>query len=212
MPANASTTDVIAGVLLAAGRSRRVGQLKQALDWSGRTILRHVTETLVEAGLTPVCVVLGYERKRLARALNGLDVQIVENAHYAEGMFSSVRCGLGAVPADANGCAVALVDQPRITPQLVRTLVGAHRRHHPEVTMPRFGGRAGHPVVLGRAAIGAVLAASPMVTLRDVLADFVGSTHYVDVDTDSVVSDIDTLEDYERQRPKGTIAQPEPDD
>ncbi len=210
MRADVLTTDPIAGVLLAGGRSRRVGQLKQLLDWSGRTILRHVAETLVEARLAPVCVVLGHQRERLVRELEGLDVQIVENADYAQGMFSSVRSGLAALPTDAVGCAVALVDQPRITSQLVRKLVGAHHQYRSAVTMPRFGERTGHPVVLGRAAIAAVLAASPTVTLRDVLADFLAATHYVDVDTDSVVADIDTLDDYERQRPRRTAARTKP--
>ena len=113
MPVESTSPDPVAGVLLAAGQSRRVGQLKQALDWSGRSILRHVAETLLAAGLRPVCVVLGYERVRLAGELAGLDVHIVENPAYESGMFSSVRCGLAALPADVTSCVLALVDQPR---------------------------------------------------------------------------------------------------
>jgi len=211
VPADSTSPDRVgqpartAGVLLAAGMSRRVGQLKQALDWSGRSILRHVAETLLAAGLRPVCVVLGHERVRLARELAGLDVHVVENPAYESGMFSSVRCGLAALPPDATSCVIALVDQPRVTADVIRQLVGEHLRHAAAVTMPRFGAETGHPVVLARRVVDAALAADPTATLRDVLAGFAEHAHYVDVETDSVVSDIDTMSDYERQRPSDGI-------
>lgn len=191
-----------AGVLLAAGMSRRVGQLKQMLDWSGRSILCHVAGMLLDAGLQPVVVVLGHQRDRLAAELRGVDVHIVENPDYETGMFGSVRCGLAALSKDVTRCVVALVDLPGVDSDVVRQLVGAHEGRDAAVTIPRYAGRTGHPVVLDRDVIDAALAADPTGTLRDVLAGFADRTVYVDVDTDRVVRDIDTLHDYEQQRPR----------
>ncbi len=191
-----------AGVLLAAGMSRRVGQLKQLLDWSGRSILCHVAGVLLDAGLHPVIVVLGHQRDRLAVELRGMDVHIVENPDYEAGMFGSVRCGLAALPRDATRCVVALVDVPGVDADVVRQLVGTHEDRGAAVVVPRHAGQTGHPVVLDRRVIDAALAADPTVTLRDVLTGFADRTVYVDVETDSVVRDIDTLRDYEQQRPR----------
>ena len=191
----------VAGVILAAGMSRRVGQLKQTLDWAGRSILRHVTQTLLDAELNPVHVVLGYERERLADELAGLDVRIVENRDYEAGMFGSVRRGLAALPNDATCCVLALVDQPRVPAAVVRRLVDEHLLRATAVTTPRYLGQTGHPVVLGRIVIEAVLAAPADSTLRNVLAPFADRTHYVDLDDSSVIADIDTWEDYVEQRP-----------
>jgi molybdenum cofactor cytidylyltransferase len=180
--------------------SRRVGDLKQAMEWSGQTVIRHVCGTLLDAGLEWVGVVLGYERERLAEELAGLEVHVVENPEYAAGMFSSVQRGLRAAPAGAVACVVALVDQPRVTAGTIRALVEDHRRAGAAVTIPRFEGRTGHPVVLSREVIEATLSAAPDVRLRDVLEGFGDRTHFLDLETDSVIDDIDTMEDYVRQR------------
>jgi molybdenum cofactor cytidylyltransferase len=189
-----------AGILLAAGASRRVGQLKQLLDWNGRSILRHTAGTLVAAGLDPVCVVLGHQRDRLASELADLGVHIIDNPDYDASMFSSVQCGLKALPQEVVGSLIALVDQPRIDSELIKQLVEDHLRSGAAVTLPRHQGSTGHPIVMGRDAIAAVLAAPPMATLREVLTRFADRTHHVDVRTDSVLRDIDTLLDYERER------------
>lgn len=191
-----------AGVLLAAGMSRRVGQLKQTLDWSGKSILRHTATTLLDAGLTPVLVVLGHERERLTDELYGLDVVVVKNADYHKGMFSSVQAGLSALPGNVSRCAICLVDQPGIEPDVIRRLVRVSNEHSAAVVIPRHQGQTGHPVIVTREVIQASLAAEPAATLRDVLAGFANRTRYVDVETDSVVCDIDTLDDYEQQRPR----------
>lgn len=192
----------VAGVLLAAGMSRRVGRLKQALDWAGRSILRHVTQTLLDAELNPVCVVLGFEREPLAGELAGLNVRIVDNPNYEAGMFGSIRCGLTAVPSDTTRCVVALVDQPGVSAAVIRRLVDEHSQHAAAVTIPRHRGQTGHPVVLDRAVIDAVLAAPADSTLRVVLATFADRTRTVDVHDKSVVADIDTWQDYVEQRPE----------
>ncbi|MBN1343034.1 MAG: nucleotidyltransferase family protein [Phycisphaerae bacterium] len=182
--------------------SRRVGHLKQLLDWAGQSVIRHATQTLLRAGLSPVIVVLGHERQRLAAEIDDLDARIIENPDYEQGMFSSVRAGLAAVPREAPCCVLALVDQPRITDDLVRRLVEYHQQHGAAVTIPRAMNRSGHPVAMARSVIDDVLAANSSSTLRDVLAKHEADTAYLDVETDAVLYDIDTWQDYERQRPR----------
>lgn len=199
MPAPRPAPDPVGGVLLAAGASRRVGHLKQLLDWGGQSILRHVAQTLLDAGLDPVGVVLGHERDRLAKELAGLAVRIVENPDYEAGMVSSVRCGLGSLPPETAACVIALVDQPRVTAEVIRRLVERHRRSGAAVTLPRCGGQTGHPVVVGRDVITAVLSATSDSTLREVLSGFAARTSYLDVEDDSVLRDIDTQAAYEQE-------------
>lgn len=194
------TRQAIGGVLLAAGRSSRVGSMKQLLDWRGRTLLRHVTQVLLDADLDPVLVVLGHEADRLRREVEDLPVRVVENVEYDWGMFSSVQCGLRAFCAETDMCVLALVDQPAIDAGLIRDLIREHTRGDALVTMPVYAGQSGHPVVLDRQVIDAVVHAPSDVTLRDVLTGFADSTRRIEVGTDSVLHDIDTMADYERQQ------------
>ncbi len=190
----------VGGVLLAAGRSSRVGTMKPLLDWRGRTMLRHITRVLLDAYLDPLVIVLGHEAERLRSEVDDLPVQVAVNDDYDRGMFSSVRCGLRGLTDRVDACVLALVDQPRIDAELVRRLIREHTQSEAAVTLPAYAGQTGHPIVLSRTVIDAALRADANATLRDVLAAFADRTRRVEVASDSVLKDIDTMDDYRRQR------------
>lgn len=195
----------VGAVLVAAGRSSRVGTMKQLLDWHGRSILRHLSSVLLDADLDPVVVVLGHEAERLREEIDDLPLRVVVNEDYDRGMFSSVQCGFRALMEEVDACVVALVDQPRIDPDLLRRLVREHMHEGAQVTIPVYAGQTGHPIVVGRNVATASTRTEGNATLRDVLSAFSDLTHHARADGDCILTDIDTLEEYERQLSLSTL-------
>jgi molybdenum cofactor cytidylyltransferase len=145
-----SVVEPVAGVVLAAGGSVRLGQPKQLLEWRGKSFVRAVCETALAAGLDPVVVVLGAYASEVHAALNGLDVQFVENADWESGQSGSVKAGLAALPRQAGAAVFLLVDQPQAPPELVRALVERYSLTRHPIVAPLIDGQRGNPVLFGR--------------------------------------------------------------
>ena len=122
---------MIAGVVLAAGGSARLGTAKQLVPLRGVPLVRRVARAALRAGLAPVAVVVGARDRDVARALEGLAVHVVRNALWREGIASSIRCGVRAVRTDrrVSGVVLMVCDQPRLGAPVLRRLVAAHERH-----------------------------------------------------------------------------------
>lgn len=143
-----SGTDRVAGVLLAAGTSSRFDGANKLLEpVDGQPIVRHAAETLLEAALDPVLVVVGYERERVADTLSPLDVTLVENPDYAEGQATSVRAGVGALPDDVDAAVFALGDMPWVRSSTVEALVAAYRDGAGTALAAALEGERGNPVL-----------------------------------------------------------------
>jgi molybdenum cofactor cytidylyltransferase len=175
-------------VVLSAGRSSRAGAFKPALDCQGIPLVVRVVRAF-----TGVCrrvwVVTGYRGDEVAALVAGEPgVYAVPNSNWDRGMFSSVRTGAARVGSDRFF--VTPGDLPGVGPGIVQALAAVSG----SVVVPVFGGVGGHPILLERRWAGALLAADPGTTLRDVLA----GVPRTEVNTDeSVLRDIDTCEDYE---------------
>lgn len=113
-------TTRIAGVLLAAGTSSRMGRNKLFLELGGDTVLRRAARTAVAAGVDPLIVVLGHEADRARAELDGIACTLVENPDYASGMNTSLHAGIKAVPDSASAAIVLLADMPFVTPEMIR--------------------------------------------------------------------------------------------
>ena len=141
----------IAGVVLAAGLSSRMGLNKMLLALGGRTLVRRAVTTALSAGLDPVLVVLGHESDQVRAELSGLPYTAVLNSDYARGMNTSLRAGIAALPDDAAGAVVLLGDMPLVEASMVRALVTAFRRSGPELAISTYGGVVAPPILYGRA-------------------------------------------------------------
>src|SRR5215468_460788 len=102
----------IAGLVLAAGSSTRMGRNKLLLDIRGEPLVRRTVRAALDAGLAPVLVVLGHERERISASLEGLACQAVFNADHTDGVHTSLRRGIRAVPREAEAAILTLADMP----------------------------------------------------------------------------------------------------
>jgi molybdenum cofactor cytidylyltransferase len=113
-------------------------------------------------------------------------------------MLSSLQVGLSALPEDCEAALVALGDQPQIQPQVVVGLLERYRSSRSELVVPSYRMRRGHPWIVGRSLWSDIQALSPPQTLRDLLQDKAGQIDYLEVDTGSILADLDTPDDYQR--------------
>jgi molybdenum cofactor cytidylyltransferase len=140
----------IAAVVLAAGASTRLGQAKQLVRVAGESLLRRTARMALEAGCAAVVVVLGFEAERMRPELDGLPVKITENPRWAEGMASSLRCGVESVQRmEPDGVLLLVCDQPRLSAEHLRILLSRHRGKQ-TITASAYAGNMGVPVVFGR--------------------------------------------------------------
>jgi molybdenum cofactor cytidylyltransferase len=182
-----------AGLILAAGESRRMGSPKALLPYRGETFLDTLAG-LLAVRCTPVIVVLGAGageiRTRVTRPAT-----FVVNPDFKRGQTSSMQCGLRAVPAHARGVLFTLVDHPAVASSTIDTLLAEPR---PMVRVPRYQGRRGHPIWFSRELIAEFLALPETGAARDLVHSHAAETEYLDVDDPGIVADIDGVEDYRK--------------
>ena len=189
----------VAGVVLAAGESRRMGQLKALLPFGPRTVIEQVLQPLLGADLSEVAVVLGHRADEIAAVLEPLPVRLLYNPDYRLGMTSSVQVALRSLDPVPDAYLLALVDQPQIGLQVIQRLLAARARTGKGLIIPVWQGKRGHPLLLAAAYRAAVLALGPDQGLNVVTRGFPHDTLELPIDTDDVLRDMDYREDYETE-------------
>ncbi|MFN3671038.1 MAG: NTP transferase domain-containing protein [Bosea sp. (in: a-proteobacteria)] len=186
----------VAGLVLAAGRSTRMGEdNKLLLELRGKPMLRHAAEAQLASKARPVLVVTGHQREAVEAALTGLDVAFVHNPAYAEGLAASLRAGIAAVPEDAPGVIVSLGDMPNVTAPVLDRLAQAFT-DAPEAlaVAPTLLGQRGNPVLLSRALFPAVAALTGDQGARRLLEEAGEAVIEVPLDDPAIALDVDTPE------------------
>ncbi|HLK15510.1 MAG TPA: nucleotidyltransferase family protein [Fimbriimonadaceae bacterium] len=136
-------------IVLAAGGSSRLGRPKQLVEFQGEALLRRAARTAVESGADQVIVVLGAGSIRVAQALQGLNVETVENLGWREGLSSSVRAGITAVRPSVDVALLTLCDMPMVTPELLGELAASVAEELPVATC-EYAGHDGPPAAFHR--------------------------------------------------------------
>lgn len=191
---------MISALVLAAGRSTRMGQLKQLLPLGQHTIIEQVVTTFLASSVDEVVVVTGCERAEVEAVLRAYPVRCVYNPDFAAGeMISSVQVGLHALGPDVSAALLAVGDQPQIEGRVIEQVLTAWRNGLPErIVIPSYQMQRGHPVCLPRSVWPAVWALGWQDSLRSLWRDHAGQIEHVIVDTPSILGDLDTPEDYRR--------------
>lgn len=199
-----------AGVILAAGQATRFGRTKQLMPWNGSTLVGHMAQTALAAGLDPVLVVVGHEARRVAAAVAHLPVRIVPNPDYVQGQSTSLRAAVQTLlesvspeSPGANAALFLLADQPGVTPAIIAALQEAHRASLAPIVVPRFRGQRGNPVLFDRTLWPELLSIRGDSGGRALFRAHGAAIAAVDFDTPVVVQDIDTLDEYEALRAAG---------
>jgi molybdenum cofactor cytidylyltransferase len=189
---------VIAGVILAAGTSSRLGRPKQLLALGDRTVLQYVVDAAGAADLDDIVVVLGHRAEEVEVSLRlPAPARVVVNPEYGSGQASSLRAGLRACGAKTRAAMVLLGDQPGVSPEAIGAVAATYRRTGGPVVQASYGGRPGHPVLLDRRVWPEMEAVPGDVGARDLLAGHPEWVVTAEVPGDPP-PDLDTWEDYRR--------------
>ena len=182
----------IAGIILAAGESRRMGSPKALLRYQRESFLDTLIGLFTPRCETVVVVLGGHADQIRAAALR--PATFVVNPDYRLGMTTSLQCGLRSVPADTDGVLFTLVDHPAASPATLDLLLAPAASYL--VRVPRYRAKRGHPIWFSRELIPEFLALPADGTARDVVARHVDRTEYLDLDDPGIVADIDSPDDY----------------
>jgi len=191
---------VIAGVILAAGASTRMGgHPKALLDYRGETFVGRLVRVL-SGVCDPVIVVLGYHAERVLPAIDSLAVRarVVINPAPERGQLSSLQTALTELPEQAEGFMFVPVDCPAAEPETVAHVAAAFRARDPliQFVVPQYRGKHGHPLCASRAIAEEMLALPATGQARDVVHGHVAETLYIDVDDRGILTDVDNPERY----------------
>jgi molybdenum cofactor cytidylyltransferase len=195
----------IAAVVLAAGRSSRMGGPNKLLaEIGGKPLVRHVVDAALASRARPVIVVTGHQRDKVEAALAGLPVKFVHNPHFADGLGTSLKAGiaaLGTLPAEADGAIVCLGDMPQVDAALIDRLIGAFDPEHGAlVVVPTIDGKRGNPVVWSRRFFPDLMAVEGDVGARYLIGRYTEAVAEVPLTGTAALTDIDTPEALEAVR------------
>ena len=191
------TFEKTAGIILAAGASMRFGQPKQLLDWRGEPFVHVVAKTALEAGLSPVIVVIGTNAEEVEARIKDLPLIIVRNEKWQSGQSSSIRVGVNAVPAKTGSAIFLLADQPQIKTDVIQALVGHHATElYPIVAPLVMMEQRANPVLFDRTTFPDLFELEGDVGGRAIFPKY--PVEYLPWHDDRLLLDVDQPEDYQR--------------
>lgn len=192
--------DRVAGLILAAGRSSRMGVAKPLLPLGSMTVLENAITRVREGGVDEITVVVGWRGDEIGAVAARAGARVVVNADFDGGMFTSVVAGIRSVAPGCAGCLLLPVDVPLVRPSTIRAVLGAVPDRRSALIYPMFQGRRGHPPFLSRDLFAEILSHDGSGGLRTVLARHKGGADTVLVDDEGILRDMDTPEDYRAMR------------
>ncbi len=192
MPARAD----VAAIVLAAGRSRRMGAFKPLLPFGSGLIIERVLATVREAGVADVRVVVGWSANLLTPVLDRQGVPWVRNERFEEGMYTSVQAGVRTLSPATRAFFLVLGDMPLVRSATLARLIGEYDRSPAGVLYPCWGGKRGHPPLVSAAHAAEILRETLAGGLRALLARHDEDARDVECDDPGTLVDLDTPDEY----------------
>jgi molybdenum cofactor cytidylyltransferase len=190
----ADSNNNIAAVILAAGRSTRMGGHNKLLaELQGKPLVRVVVEQVLASKVSSVTVVTGHQAAEVERALRGLNVTFVYNPDFPTGLASSLKAGIGVVPKEAGGALICLGDMPLIDAHLLDRLIAAFAPDRGMlIAVPISDGSRGNPVLWSRRFFGELMSLEGDIGARNLIAQHTEVVAEVAVEDQGAFLDIDT--------------------
>ncbi|GAB1469948.1 hypothetical protein MASR2M66_08250 [Chloroflexota bacterium] len=186
----------ISAVILAAGKSARMGQQKLLMPWGDTTVLGRVITVLRDSQIADIVLVTN---SKTAADISPDNLQIILNNDGE--MLTSLQLGLRAVKPSAQAALICLGDQPQIEEGSVRSISAAYLKNQSSLVVPSYQMRRGHPWLAARTMWDEILSLEPGSSMRSFLNAHAGEIEYVNLDTATVLQDLDTPEDYLKYKP-----------
>lgn len=186
----------VAGIILAAGSSSRMGRPKQLLSFREQTVIECIVDNALNSSLCKVVVVLGHKAEELRPLFAARDVTLVLNSDYKRGQSSSIRAGLAAVRDEVDAALFLLGDQPLITPDTIDRILSAYANSPGPIVMPLFDGKRGNPVLFDRQTFDRIDSLSGDTGARILFQEYADQIVEVPLHDPAVHFDIDTEQDY----------------
>jgi molybdenum cofactor cytidylyltransferase len=189
----------VAAIILAAGRSSRMGRNKLLLELDGKPILCHAVDHVIAAGIREIVVVTGHQASKVKAALGDRPVRVIEAREHRLGMSASLKAGIRALGPKTEAALVALGDMPQISAALIRRLIAAYNPVEGRgIVLPTFEGKRGNPVLFDRRYFDAMLALEGDVGARHLIGEHDDQVAEVAVEDAGAFADVDTPEAYDR--------------
>ncbi len=188
----------VAAIVLAAGASWRMGQPKQLLPLGEGTMLQRVIDTVLASPADAVIVVLGHRAAEVAATIDDWPVQIIVNEAWEKGLSSSVKAGLRAAGTDINAALFVLADQPAVSAEVMAQLVERYRQTRAPIVVPVYQSQRGNPVLFDRSLFAELMEVEGDQGGRDLINRYRDQVEEVEVASEGVLLDINTLADYQR--------------
>lgn len=193
---------MIWAVVLAAGESKRMGEAKLLLPFGEKTIIETVIDNVIQSKVEKILVVLGSDRETIEQKIKNYSLKIAFNPDFRSGMLSSVHAGFRALPENAQAALVVLGDQPSISTSVIDELIDAYRRTRKGIVLPVYKSERGHPVLIDMKYRSEIENLSPDIGLRGTVYNHPEDILEVEVKSQSVLRDIDYIEDYKKELKK----------
>jgi molybdenum cofactor cytidylyltransferase len=190
---------MIDAIVLAAGRSRRMGSQKLLLPFAGQTVIGHVVDQVLAGNVRNALVVVGHENDAVAGALANKTVTVVVNRGATAEMLGSVRAGLCALPKGATAAVIVLGDQPSIRAGTINQLIDAFQAADKGIVVPAHGGKRGHPLLVAARHFHEIQTRYDGAGVRGLLAAHADDVAEIELADSGVLADMDRPEDYERE-------------
>ena len=184
-------------IILAAGYSSRMGKIKALLPFGNHTLIERLIYNFKNAKIDKIIVVLGYQKEIISTNIKNLDIQIVHNQNFDDGMYSSVVSGVRA-STDCDAFFICPTDYPLIDKSTLKIMIDRYNSYPEKVIYPVYNEKKGHPPLIDKSVIPDILSSSGDGGLKNVLSKYNDMACYLPVDDPYILMDMDTPSDYQK--------------
>ncbi len=206
---NGSTLDKnkkcrVSGIILAAGKSTRMGRIKALLPFRGKNILECIISHAQHSLLEQIIIVLGFGAEQIQKGAVLKPASIIINKDYEQGQSTSLKTGLSAVSEKTDAVLFILGDQPLISSEVINSLIDGYQRTRAPFVIPVFEGKRGNPVLIDRTVFHRINSLSGDTGARRLFNEYADRIAEIDVKTNGILFDLDDWDDYQALKELGS--------